>query len=283
MSPLQGEVRETLFGAPSEPSPARATVDDPPPQPPALQTSIDKGGAAPTGEASPELMAFIQAAIQKGIQTELQRRTSSWVSDTACSQLEGEGSHLHEDHAPVVVPDHSIVLSDHLSISGGEARDADLSDDEDLPPDQPSFVGLFKPQLFRSLLHKAKLTSRLGSSSQASPSGVANSATSVPLFEEPVVETEEIPGPKLFREVLKKQWSNPASGPNPNQLDRRLYNLAPELANLLQIPLVDPPVAALSSPSHLAGPPEENLRPEDKRLEQSLVKAYQASAWAAKS
>lgn len=42
-------------------------------------------------------------------------------------------------------------------------------------------------------------------------------------------------------------------------------------------------MAALSASSNLAGPPEDNLHPEDKRLEQSLVKSHQASAWAAKA
>lgn len=41
-------------------------------------------------------------------------------------------------------------------------RDQDLSEDEELSPDQPSFVELFKPQLFLSLLHKTKTTTRLG-------------------------------------------------------------------------------------------------------------------------
>lgn len=47
-------------------------------------------------------------------------------------------------------------------------HDIDLSDDEGLMPDQPAFVGLFRPQLFRSLLHKAKITTRQGTV-QANP------------------------------------------------------------------------------------------------------------------
>lgn len=77
--------------------------------------------------------------------------------------------------------------------------------------------------------------------------------------------------------------STPASGPNPNGLDRRLYNLAPDLSTLLRVPSVDAPVVALSAPSNLTGPPEDSLRPEDKHLEHSLVKAHQATAWSVKS
>lgn len=46
---------------------------------------------------------------------------------------------------------------------------------------------------------------------------------------------------------------------------------------------MDPTVVALSSPSFLTGPPEESLRPEDKRSEHSLIKAHQAAAWLVKA
>lgn len=77
-------------------------------------------------------------------------------------------------------------------MAGEELRDQDLSEDEDLSPDQPSFVGLFKLQLFRSLLHKAKTTTRLGLSRQTpTPRG-------------DTFEAEEIVGPKLFNDVLQR-------------------------------------------------------------------------------
>ncbi|XP_034289068.1 kelch-like protein 15 isoform X3 [Pantherophis guttatus] len=47
-----------------------------------------------------------------------------------------------------------------------------------------------------------------------------------------------------------------------------------------KVPIVDAPVVALSSSTHLAGPPDESLRPEDKRAERTLIKGHQASAWA---
>lgn len=68
--------------------------------------------------------------------------------------------------------------------------------------------------------------------------------------------------------------------PNPNILDRHLYNLGADFTKLLQVPTVDSPVVALSAPPVLTGPPEEILRPEDKRAEQLLVKAHQLAAWA---
>lgn len=59
--------------------------------------------------------------------------------------------------------------------------------------------------------------------------------------------------------------------------------MAPELAKLLQIPAVDPPIMALSAPSNLTGPPEGSLRPKDRQLEHSLVKSHLASAWSVKA
>lgn len=141
-------------------------------------------------------MSYIQTTIQKGIQTELQHRTSCWVSGSACSHINVEGSQLDEGHIPAGVATASIASMGHPSLAGEDVRDRDLSDDEDLAPDQPSFVGLFKPQLFRSLLHKVKLTTQLGTTQHSLPQG-EGAGTLVPLFEEPVIETEEIPGPKI--------------------------------------------------------------------------------------
>lgn len=139
-------------------------------------------------------------------------------------------------------------------------REQDLSEDEDMSPDQPSFVGLFKPQIFCSLLHKAKTTTRLGILDPAAE----EVDHSLPLFQEPTFETEEVPAPKLFRDVIQRQWTAPISGPNPNGLNKCLYNLASDLSTLLQVPEVDTLVVTLSSPSVLTGPSEESLCPEDR-------------------
>lgn len=84
--------------------------------------------------------------------------------------------------------------------------DQDLSEDEGLEPDQPSFIGLFRPHMFRSLLFKAQTTTRLGTapSSSGVPSSSRDPASS--LFEEPSVQSEVVPAPKLFSDVLRRQW-----------------------------------------------------------------------------
>lgn len=99
------------------------------------------------------------------------------------------------------------------------------------------------------------------------------------LFQEPTVQREVVPAPKLFSDVVLRQWSFPSSGPVPNNLDKQFYNMAPDFSHLLQVPSVDAPVLALSSLSPLAGPPEEYLRPEEKKVERTLIKGHQASAW----
>lgn len=203
------------------------------------------------------------------------------MSESA-SHIDVEGSCLSTEQAPAQVLDPSVRSSGQGSLTGEELRDLDMSEDEDLSPDQTTFVGLFKPQLFLSLLHKAKTTTGLRLAHQAPKLG-EEAIPAVPLFEEPAFEGEEIPGPKLFWDLLQRQWSSPASGPNPNGLDRHLYNLAQDTSTLLQVPTVDPPVAAPSAPSNLTSPPEDSLHPEDKHLEHSLVKAHQATAWSVKS
>lgn len=104
-----------------------------------------------------------------------------------------------------------------------------------------------------------------------------------PLYVEPAIETEEVPAPKLFLDVVQRQWAALISSSTPNNLNQRFYSIDMEFANTLQVPTVDSPVVALSAPSVLTGPPEEVLPPVDKRFEQSLVKAHQSAAWSIKA
>ncbi|XP_034296649.1 uncharacterized protein LOC117679126 [Pantherophis guttatus] len=278
------EVNAALFGPQPEVSSAPSQPQGIPVQ---VSTALTPPAPAPEPQIAPNLASFIREAIRMGVREEMQR-TSSWVSSHSFSQVDVEGSILSVAEAAPQGPESpaqakSTDHSDKESISAPDPMDQDLSEDEDLGPDQPAFVGLFKPQLFRSLLHKAKAITGLGSSQASSVNTGEGPSSSIPLFEVPTIESEEIPGPKIFRDVLQRQWAAPASGPSPNVLDRRLYNLAPELSSLLQVPSVDQPVAELSAPTNLTGPPEEGLRPEDRRLEHSLVRSHQATAWSVKA
>lgn len=92
-----------------------------------------------------------------------------------------------------------------------------------------------------------------------------------------------IPSAKLFLGVVQNQWVSPGTGPLPSTLDKRLYNVGPELSKALEVPSIDLPVVSLSSPNAASAAPEDALCPEDKRLEQTLIKGHQASAWAVRA
>ncbi|XP_060547661.1 lamina-associated polypeptide 2, isoforms alpha/zeta-like [Pantherophis guttatus] len=196
--------------------------------------------------------------------------------------------HLLQHHRPDPAGDSvseldladSVASPDHASLSElDEVPDPALSDDEGLVPDRTPFIGLFKPQLFRSLLRKAIVTTRLGNVSSVPPDSVISDPASA-VFAEAAVDPETIPAPKLFLDVLQRQWNLPGAGPSPNSLDKRLYNSAPALSDLLQPSPVDAPIVALCNSSHPAGPPEISLCPEDRRAEKTLGKGHQAAAWA---
>lgn len=56
-----------------------------------------------------------------------------------------------------------VVSTDLADSDPGEEcpEDIELSEDDELPPDNPAFTGLFRPSMFKSLLHKARLTTNL--------------------------------------------------------------------------------------------------------------------------
>lgn len=101
---------------------------------------------------------LISEAISQGISQGLQQRASSEVSEYISRHSQSQRSHLIEgstgDRRIAVSP----ASASQASLSEEETQD--LSDDEGLEPNQPSFVGLFKPQVF--LLIQGKTTTRLG-------------------------------------------------------------------------------------------------------------------------
>lgn len=76
--------------------------------------------------------------------------------------------------------------------------DRELSDDEGLLPDQPVFKGLFRPHLFKTLLFKAKVSTKLGSADTRPGGSITEQDPADLLFSEPVTETDAILMPPLF-------------------------------------------------------------------------------------
>lgn len=220
-----------------------------------MPSSSDPPPLAPPAQIPEAFETILTRAIREGFAQCLQQiglpaGSTSLPQHSLQGQLEDQLSeHELEDYEDA---------ADHVSISEHEeVPESALSDDEGLIPDQSPFICLFKPQMFRSLLFKAIATTRLGEfpSTAAAPS--TDPATA--LFAEPTVAPETILAPKLFLDVLHRHWGLPGAGPSPNNLDKRLYNPAPALADLLQPPIVDPPIVALANPVHPTGPPEDSL------------------------
>lgn len=169
----------------------------------------------------------------------------------------------------------TLSLDSHPSILvAGESREPELSEDEGLPPEQPAFTGFFPLALFKSLLFKAVNTAQHGSNPAESQAGLN------PVFAEPTRPVDSTPVPPLFLDVVRKQWSSPGSALVPSSTDHKYFNVAPDLATLLQVPSVDAPVAALLPNASIPGDPEEGLRREEHRSDQVLQRAHQGSAWA---
>lgn len=119
----------------------------------------------------------------------------------------GDQGALHLSQGSADLDHHQIhdfrrASSSRDSAAGEDFAEPGLSDDEDLAPDQPSFIGLFKPQVFRSLLHKAKIITGLGLKEPQPETSADPSIPSAALFTELAFEAEEIPGPKMFRDII---------------------------------------------------------------------------------
>ncbi|XP_058049789.1 uncharacterized protein LOC131203498 [Ahaetulla prasina] len=201
------------------------------------------------------LGAEAQSQDRDQVETEPADRHMGSRSDSSDSPSEAESSPSMED----------------------EQWDQELSEEEGFLPEQPMFKGLFRPHLFKALLSKAKAVTKQGLIGEQGACPEQDPADM--LFSEPTVETETVPAPKLFLDMIKKQWEAPAALPNMSSLERRFFNTASDLMELLRVPEVDDPVLALASSSATLVEPEEVLKPEDRKLEQALTKTHQAAAW----
>lgn len=155
-------------------------------------------------------------------------------------------------------------------------EDIEFSEGDDLPPDNPAFTGLFRPSLFKSLLHKARLTTNLGAPGVDSLGAPSTPGPHDALFHSSKPDKDVIPCPRLFLDVLQSPWGQPGSLTSPSTLDKKLYCAAPELEDLLALPTVDAPVASLSSSSVISTDSLDGLRAEDRWSELAFRKSHQA-------
>lgn len=226
-----------------------------------------------------------------GPQLDLQGMLSMALSNILVAGLQDASQVPHSGLAQSVVlsqPTHRS-RSPHqreTDSSGGSDQaeefpeDLEFSEDEGLVPDAPAFIGLFCPALFRSLLHKARLTTNLGAVRVQSATSQPETGLHDALFKQAKQEKDYIPCPQLFADVLQTPWGQPGSLTTPSNLDKKVYCPAPELEALLDLPTVDAPVAALASPSVISSDPLDVLKSEDRRAELAFRKSHQAVAWA---
>lgn len=86
-------------------------------------------------------------------------------------------------------------------------------------PEQLAFMGLFPPNIFKSLLFKATNVARLTSPASEPVSTTSHGAVYM-LFSEPDRAVDTIPAPCLFVDVVKRQWLFPGAAPLPSSMDK---------------------------------------------------------------
>lgn len=89
----------------------------------------------------------------------------------------------------------------------GEAFDHNLSEDEKVSADRPRSTGLFRHEMFKTLLHQAKITANMGVTLSTSEVPLTSRDSNTLLFTEAVTEQQAIPSPKLFVDRIQRQWS----------------------------------------------------------------------------
>lgn len=83
--------------------------------------------------------------------------------------------------------------------------DPEFSDNEGVLPDRPAFMGLFCPSVFKSLLHKAKVTTNMGVDETPIDQSQRALNPHGDLFSVSTPDQEFIPCLQLFTEVIQKQ------------------------------------------------------------------------------
>ncbi|XP_060537519.1 CCAAT/enhancer-binding protein gamma isoform X1 [Pantherophis guttatus] len=141
------------------------------------------------------------------------------------------------------------------------------------------FKGLFNPALLKPLLAKARATACLGKASPATGPTTDSGEQDDFLFTEQA-GADTIPIPGMFLEMIRRQWAAPTSAFRATGQENLLFDVDKDLLNLLQLPKVDSPVAALTSSSILPPDAEDALKGEERREETALRRAHMANSWA---
>lgn len=160
-----------------------------------------------------EMCDLIAQTVARGIDAALTQRgilaplsTSAQDPQASCAPSHLSSDLSREAHSPS--PSHH---SNQSLMDEGETFDHKLSGDEEETADRPHSTGLFHHKMFKTLLHKAKITANMGVGfvNPEGPSDLPNSNSS--LFTKTVTEEQTIPSPKIFIDTIQHQWSQPDS------------------------------------------------------------------------
>lgn len=256
-------------------SPA-ATSSRPPPEatftPTAAGLRPEEDAPAAGNLDLPSLLSSLSSLLAAGLPQSGQPPLRAPSASTSA-----RGRHSTRPRSPVREEAGSSANSDQ-----GEdfPEDLEFSEDEGLAPDAPAFTGLFRPALFRSLLHKARLAMNFSAPETDPNSGQLEKGPLDSLFKLSKPDKDCIPLPQLFSEVIKSPWTQPGYLTAPSSLDKKLYCASQELDDMLALALVDAPVAALSTSSALSADSMDGLKAEDRKTELTFRKSHQADAWA---
>ncbi|XP_058041200.1 uncharacterized protein LOC131199441 [Ahaetulla prasina] len=281
-----GENQETIctvFGDSSRAMP------EPPHQAPSATFTPTAAGVSHREDSNPaisqDIRHLIMQTISQGIDNAFTQRGFPAPSPSGSSD-----QRPHSDSHPprlCALRTRSPTPSHHSedSFLGEEdIAEYNLSEDEESAPDKPAPTGLFRHELFYTLLHKAKVTANMGVALRQSEGASDPSDPNKFLFTEPVSEQRVIPSPKLFLDTIQRQWGHPGAIPTPSGSDKKMYMTDQDLEDLLKVPTVDTPIATLASSSNIIpSDAAEGLRTEDRRAELSTRKTHQAAAWAIRS
>lgn len=235
--------------------------------------------------SQPNLQSILSDALAKILVAGIQQESIPSTSSTLPAQASAPAATVASRLSRQGMESSSSSSSDSDGSEEGEIcpEDVEFADDEDLPPEKPAFKNLFKPALFKSLLHKAKKATKFRLTEGSTAKGDHPSDPHDSLFQVSTQDDDAIPYPPLFSNVLKSALGQPGSLAAPSGLDKRLYPADVALEETLAIPSVDPPVAALASSSMMTSDVVDGLKTEDRKLEMGYRKAHQAAAWAIKA
>lgn len=166
---------------------------------------------------SVEMQQVIERAIERGITAGLHRERQSSKRTTARSSQQS----VRRDQVQGPASPGTSIATEVSILEEDNIGQQELSEDEN-PPDKPAFTELFKPSLFKAILHKARASTELGSSNQGEAAASGSQDPKEGLFKENAPAQDLVPVSDLFVNVVQRPWAQPCSLTNPSEADKNI-------------------------------------------------------------